>query len=289
MSVAQTDVLASASAVTVRFRGHGLALSDITLHLPRNRIIGLLGPNGAGKSTLMRTLCRLLRPSQGHWDAPPRLEFGVLIDEPGLHLWHTVAQELRYWAAIKGLGNADIANAVQDTQLTSFVNKRVKKLSHGMKQRLGIAIAILGRPALIVLDEPFNGLDPGQVDELISCLDRLREQGSTVLVSTHQLATATRCCDDVIVITNGKIVDAFHLRDLTSDVVAARFPDARTALDVGRALDGNGVISVTQSTVYLRATSIQQAEQLLGKAHFAPVALTSGSELELRYQEAVGE
>lgn len=224
--------------------GHGLALSDVTVHISRNRITGLLGPNGAGKSTLMRTLCGLLRPSQGYWDGPPRSELGVLIDEPGLHKWRTVAQELRYWAAIKGLGDTDIVNAVQDTQLTSFVNKRVSRLSHGMKQRLGIAIAILGRPTLIILDEPFNGLDPGQTDELLGSLHRLREQGSTVLVSTHLLATATQCCDDVIVIANGSIVDTFQLKELASDVVAARFADSAIARDVGNALSNDRVLSI---------------------------------------------
>jgi len=194
-----------AAGVSVDFRGHGRALDDVSITIPFGEVTGLLGPNGAGKSTLMRTLVGLLQPTSGKWQYPKGLTLGVSIDSPASHPFLKVREELEYWAGIKRVSLTEVDRVAELVDLTKLMNKRVRTLSQGMRQRLALGSAILGPPQLLVLDEPFNGLDPVQTEQAITVLRTVAASGAAVLVSSHLLSLVRRSCDGLVVLVGGNV------------------------------------------------------------------------------------
>ncbi|MFI9649215.1 ABC transporter ATP-binding protein [Streptomyces sp. NPDC052040] len=178
----------------------------------------LLGPNGAGKTTLFRVLAGVLAPSEGtvlvdgadpHVCAAAKSSIGLATHRSALAPRLTVVDNLRYWARVLGLppGPAEerIADVLDLLGLTGLADRRIGSLSRGQTQRAGLAKAFLGRPSILLLDEPMSGLDPATADRLMTWLRSLADQGHTVVVSTHALADADRLADDVTVLREGRV------------------------------------------------------------------------------------
>jgi ABC-2 type transport system ATP-binding protein len=225
------------------------AVDDVSFTVERGQVCGLLGPNGAGKTTLLRMLLGLTRPTAGtirlfgERVTPGGRVFervGALVEGPGFLPHLTGIDNLRLWWQANGrpLEAADFEFALGVAGLGTAVNRKVRTYSHGMRQRLAIAQALLSRPDLLVLDEPTNGLDPPEIRELRELLQRVARSGRTVLVSSHLLAEVEQTCSHVVVMGRGKLIATGAVAELigNSSVVALEVDDAQRALDVVREL-----------------------------------------------------
>ena len=195
--------------------GRQVAVDDVTFSIGAGRVTGFLGPNGAGKTTTLRMVVGLTTPSSGEalvfgsryrdLGAPTRL-VGTLIDASGMHPGRRARQELRIRAAAIGVDDARVPVVLAEVGLEAAADKRVGQLSLGMRQRLGLAAALLGHPQLLILDEPANGLDPSGIHWLRSLLRQYAANGTSVLVSSHVLAELAQFADDVVVLDHGRLV-----------------------------------------------------------------------------------
>lgn len=188
------------------------ALDDLTLSIPRGCVYGLLGPNGAGKSTLLRIIAGLVRPDRGGVslfgeEAGPqsRRRIGMLIESPSFYPFLTAREHLEMFA--RQAGTVDrVAPVLSRVDLVRAADKKVSGFSLGMKQRLGIACALVSQPEAVILDEPTNGLDPDGILEMRALLlDLARREGITVLLSSHLLDEVERVCDRVAILRRGRL------------------------------------------------------------------------------------
>jgi ABC-2 type transport system ATP-binding protein len=202
-----------------------VALDGCSLQVPAGHLVGLLGPNGAGKTTVMRTLFGLVQPDAGtvRWagrplDASSWRRFGYMPEERGLYPGMRVGEQLTYLGRLSGLNAKDAAAATRRWTgrlgLAGKEGSRVDRLSHGNQQRVQLAAALVHDPDLLVLDEPFAGLDPIAVDALAALLHELSDTGTTVLFSSHQLDLVEHLCEDVVILDRGKVVLAGRLSEL---------------------------------------------------------------------------
>ncbi len=202
--------------VTKRF-GRFTAVADFSLRMPAGEVLGFLGPNGAGKTTTIRMVMSILYPDAGRISvlghsraADVKDRIGYLPEERGLYRKMTVQDTLTYFGRLKGLGGPRlqqrIAASLERVGLQDWRRKRVEALSKGMSQKLQFVTAILHEPDLVILDEPFSGLDPLNVALLEGILGELRQRGATVVFSTHQMNQAERLCDRIVLINRGRKV-----------------------------------------------------------------------------------
>lgn len=187
-------------------------IKGLSLKVPKGETYGLLGPNGAGKSTTMKLLCGLLKPSEGEvifkgkpWSRDTLNKIGVLIESPAIYGNLTAKENMLIHACMLGVSENEITRVLKLLKIDKTGKKKVSNFSLGMKQRLGIAIALLGNPDLIILDEPTNGLDPIGIQELRDLIKRLNENQITVLVSSHNLAEIKHIASYIGIIINGKL------------------------------------------------------------------------------------
>jgi ABC-2 type transport system ATP-binding protein len=199
------------------------ALDDLTVTVQPARITGLLGANGAGKSTTLRILLGLTAATRGtatingqpyHRLREPSRTIGALLDPTGFHPRRNGRDTLRVLAALCGASDGRIDEVLNLVGLDTAARRNVGGYSTGMRQRLGLAAALLADPATLVLDEPANGLDPSGVRWLRTLLRRLADEGRTVLISSHQLAELQHTVDDVILLDRGRLITAAPIADL---------------------------------------------------------------------------
>ena len=195
-----------------RGRNARTAVEDVCLTVGEGQVYGLLGPNGAGKSTTLKMVCGMLRPTSGQmlfcghpWERRDLYQIGSLIEQPPLYPNLTARENLRVRTTLLGIPESRIPEVLRQVGLEDTGRKRAGQFSLGMCQRLGIALALLGQPRLLVLDEPFVGLDPMGIEELRRLILSLPEQGVTVIVSSHILAEVSHVADHVGIITNGRL------------------------------------------------------------------------------------
>jgi ABC-2 type transport system ATP-binding protein len=211
-----------------------VALSTVDFTVGRNRVVGLLGPNGAGKTTTLRVLMGLIRPTDGEVlvfgrrlspGAPVLSRLGALVEGPGFMPHLSGLTNLRlYWKSTgRPFAEAHLDEAMDIAGLGDAIHRKVKAYSHGMKQRLAIAQAMLGLPELLVLDEPTDGLDPPQIAEMRRVLGRYATDGRAVLVSSHLLAEVEQTCTDVVVMHKGEIVAAGPVEEIVGDSPTVQF------------------------------------------------------------------
>ncbi len=226
-------------------------VKDLSLEVARGEVVGLLGPNGAGKTTSLRVLMGLTRPTAGEIlvfghrltpGAPVLSRLGALVEGPGFlpHLTGLANLQLFWKSTGRPLDDARFEEAMDIAGLGTAVNRRVKTYSHGMKQRLAIAQAMLGLPELLVLDEPTDGLDPPQIAEMRQVLRRYATDGRAVLVSSHLLAEVEQTCTDVVVVHKGEVVASGKVDEIVgeSPTVQLDVSDVDTATSVLSALGG---------------------------------------------------
>jgi ABC-2 type transport system ATP-binding protein len=202
-----------------------VALDDVGLEVRPGRVVGFLGPNGAGKTTAMRSVFGLVELDEGEllWAGRPvgfedRLRFGYMPEERGLYPRMRLGDQLAYFGALHGLTAAAARAAtsawLERLSLTDRAGARVEELSHGNQQRAQLAAALLHAPELLVLDEPFAGLDPIAVRTLAEVLRGEAARGAAVLFSSHQLELVEDVCEDVAIIDRGRVVATGHIDDL---------------------------------------------------------------------------
>jgi ABC-2 type transport system ATP-binding protein len=203
--------------------GDHRAVDRLTFTAPPGRVTGFLGPNGAGKTTTFRCLLGLARPTAGaaliggrayHELAAPRRTVGAVLESAGFHPARTGRDHLRIVARAAGLDPAGIEPALATVGLAGAADRRVGGWSLGMRQRLGIATALLGDPAVLLLDEPANGLDPEGVRWVRGILRSWADDGRTVMVSSHQLAEIAQVVDRVVIVRDGRLVAETDTADL---------------------------------------------------------------------------
>ena len=222
-----TSTALSVTGLTKRY-GSRTAVDQLDIELPSGVVAGFVGPNGAGKTTTMAMLLGLVRPTAGTGtvlgssiDAPdqylPRV--GALIESPAFYPALSGAANLRVFAIVAGHDTTRIPSLLAEVGLEGRGDDRYRSYSLGMKQRLGIAAALLGDPDLLILDEPANGLDPQGVREMRSLIGRLAETGRTVLVSSHDLSELEQVCDWLVLIDTGKSLYQGPTRALLDGVV----------------------------------------------------------------------
>ncbi len=182
------DIILETKNLCKKF-GKQTAVNDLSLQIERNSVYGLLGPNGAGKSTTLKMIVGMLRPSDGSilfdghtWNRRDLGEIGALIESPPLYDNLTAKENLEVRTTMLGLPQSRIEEVLRTVELTDTGKKRAGQFSMGMKQRLGIALALLNHPRLLILDEPTNGLDPLGIQELRELIRSFPEQGITVIL-----------------------------------------------------------------------------------------------------------
>jgi len=230
--------------VTKQF-GTVVAVNRLSLTVPEGSIYGFIGPNGSGKTTTIRMIMDILRPDSGDirvFDgrsrASVRDQIGYLPEERGLYKRMTVRQVLRYYGQLKGQSLAEIDPVIKqwlaELQLSDWADKRVQALSKGMAQKVQFISAIVSKPRLLILDEPFSGLDPVNADALRDAVLSLRRSGTTIVFSTHDMSAAERMCDRIFMIFKGNKVLDGTLDDIQrqygQDTVRLRTTAGRSAL-----------------------------------------------------------
>jgi ABC-2 type transport system ATP-binding protein len=211
--------------LTKRFGERVLAVDHVELTVEAGSVFGLLGPNGAGKTTTMRMLLGLIHPTAGtvrilgeplRPGAAVLRRVGALVESPGFVPYLSGLDNLKlFWEAGGApLAEADLERALEVADLGEAIDRKYKTYSHGMRQRLAIAQALLGRPELLVLDEPTNGLDPQQMREMRQVVRRAAADGTTVFVSSHLLSEVEQVCDHAAVMANGRVVAQGAVSDL---------------------------------------------------------------------------
>jgi ABC-2 type transport system ATP-binding protein len=228
----------SVDDLTKRY-GEKTAVDELTFTVHPGVVTGFLGPNGAGKSTTMRMIAGLDRPTSGRAlvdgrpyveDRAPLRRVGLLLEAKAVHTSRTARNHLRALAATHGIGRRRVEDVIELTGLQDVADKRVGGFSLGMGQRLGIASALLGDPANLVLDEPVNGLDPEGVLWMRGLLRGLAAEGRTVLLSSHLMSEMAMTADHLIIIGRGRLITDLSVEELTAQAshghVRVRTPDA---------------------------------------------------------------
>lgn len=199
----------STKNLTKRFKGEEV-VKDVSISIRKNTIYGLLGPNGAGKSTILKMITGLIRPTSGeiyfNGETIKRKDLndiGFLIEQAPIYGNLTAKENLKVHTTILGLHDKRINEVFEIVDLTKTKSKRAGNFSMGMKQRLGIAIAILNNPRLLILDEPTNGLDPIGIQELRELILSFPSKGITVILSSHILSEVEQIADDIGIISHG--------------------------------------------------------------------------------------
>lgn len=205
------DFILSTKDLCKEFKGQ-MAVNRVSIGVQRNSVYGLLGPNGAGKSTLLKMLTGILHPSSGSitfdghpWQRNDLEHIGALIEMPPLYENLTAYENIKVRTTLLGIPDVRISEVLETVNLTNTGKKKTGQFSLGMKQRLGIAIALVNNPKLLILDEPTNGLDPLGIGELRELIRSFPQKGITVILSSHILSEVQQIADHVGIIVNGTL------------------------------------------------------------------------------------
>lgn len=207
-----SDFILHTHNLTKQYRNQ-LAVNNITLSIPRSKVYGLLGENGAGKSTMLKMIAGIIKPTDGEiiyngkpWSRECLFEIGALIESPPLYLNLSASENLMVRATVLGLPVSQIPELLHLVGLDPHSKKNTRQYSTGMKQRLGIALALMNNPTLLILDEPTNGLDPTGMQELRKLICSFTQKGITVILSSHILSEIEQTVDAIGIISAGELV-----------------------------------------------------------------------------------
>ena len=215
-------------SITKRF-GEVVALDGASFTVEPGRIFGLLGANGAGKTTSMRIVLDILRPDSGRvtWQGTenielPRRTWGYLPEERGLYPKMRVGEQLRFFAALYGIPDAEVRAEIDDWlerfRIPDYRDRKVEELSKGNQQKIQFIAAILHDPAVLIMDEPFTGLDPVNVRLLKEAFLEMKQRGKTLIFSTHQMEQVEELCESIAIVDAGRVVVSGAVRDVKRDM-----------------------------------------------------------------------
>ena len=242
--------------VTKKF-GDFTAVDDLSVQVRPGRVFGLIGPNGAGKTTTIRMIVNITVPDSGRielfgraLDPDVQDRIGYLPEERGLYRRMKVGEQLRFFAELKNVRGKDaderINRWLEKLQLSDWKNKRSKDLSKGMQQKVQFITAVIHDPDLLILDEPFSGLDPVNVELMKQTILEKKAEGKTIILSTHQMEIAERLCDDVCMINHARKVLDGTLREIRRS-----FTRNAVALQIA---DGDGLLNDSSLVANVRQT-----------------------------------
>ena len=205
--------------------GPKVALDNVSLQIPEGKIFGLLGPNGAGKTTLIRIINRITIPSAGevYFKGRPITQqdvekIGYMPEERGLYRKMKVGDQAMYLARLKGMGETEAREALKEWfirfGIQDWWNKKVEELSKGMAQKLQFITTVVHKPALLILDEPFSGFDPVNADVVRKEILRLKDEGATIILSTHNMESVEELCDNIALINKSRLVITGELEEI---------------------------------------------------------------------------
>lgn len=214
------------NAVSKEFSGH-VALNEVSLEVPTKSIFGLLGPNGAGKTTLIRIINQIMAPDSGDillfGEKLNQKHVGIigyLPEERGLYRKMKVGEQCLYLAQLKGLSKSEAKERLTKwfdrLEISAWWDKKVEELSKGMAQKIQFVTTVLHEPKLLILDEPFSGFDPINVELIRSEILRLRDKGATVMLSTHDMGSVEEMCDSIALIENAKVILSGSVEEVKS-------------------------------------------------------------------------
>lgn len=206
----------TANHITKRYANH-VALDDVSIAIPRGKVFGLLGPNGAGKTTLIRIINRITAPDEGEiiFDGHPFrpddvFSIGYLPEERGLYKKMKVGEQAIYLARLKGMSEQEARRSLREWfekfDILPWWDRKLEELSKGMQQKVQFIITVLHRPPLLIFDEPFSGFDPVNAELLKQEILALRDQGHTIIYSTHNMASVEDVCDNIALINHSQVV-----------------------------------------------------------------------------------
>jgi len=202
-----------------------LALQDVSLSLEKNKIYGLLGPNGAGKTTLIRNITQIFFPDSGqiffegeHLSEKHQNQIGYMPEERGLYKKMKVGEQLMYFARLRDFTKIDAEQKIDywlnKLDIQNWRNKTIEELSKGMQQKVQFVATVLHEPTLLILDEPFSGLDPINAEIIKNEIFELQQNGTTIIFSTHRMENVEEICEDIFLINNGKIILAGNVQHI---------------------------------------------------------------------------
>jgi ABC-2 type transport system ATP-binding protein len=283
-----TGALIEITNLTKTF-GHVSAVNDLSFTVEPGRVTGFLGPNGAGKTTTLRMLLGLVTPSAGtatfggirYRDLPrPLATVGAALEAASFHPGRSARNHLGIYATAAGLPRERVRAVLQTVGLADYAHRRVGGYSLGMRQRLGLAYALLGDPGVLVLDEPINGLDPEGIKWIRGFLRDLAAEGRTVLVSSHLLSEVQQSVDDVIVIARGELMHRGSLASLESENLPQVVVDAPDRDALAAALTAAGVDFTLGRTGFLAS--------LTDPGQVGHIAFAAGVELSTLHRQKSG-
>lgn len=219
--------------VSKTYTGHK-ALDSVSLSVPEGTVYGLLGPNGAGKTTLIRIINHITAPDSGlvTFDGHPLsqddvVNIGYLPEERGLYKKMKVGDQAVFFARLKGLGKAEATRSLKEWferfEISSWWNRKVEELSKGMAQKVQFIVTVLHRPKLLIFDEPFSGFDPVNANLLRDEILRLRDEGSTIIFSTHNMSSVEEICDHITLINHSRNILSGDVDELRRRFFADRY------------------------------------------------------------------
>jgi ABC-2 type transport system ATP-binding protein len=269
-----SSLAVSTAGLTKRF-GNRTVVDGVNLAIPRGSVCGFVGPNGAGKTTTLRMLLGLIRPTSGGGSilggslsdpASYLHKVGALIESPAFYPQLSGRDNLKALTRLGRIPAAAIEPALERTGMTARAGDKYRSYSLGMKQRLGIAAALLPSPELLILDEPTNGLDPGGIVEMRGLIRSFADDGITVLVSSHLISEIEQVCDHVVMIRGGRLVHQGPVADLAAgqrpDILVA--PEYATDLEhLARIFEVSGlavVVSPGDGTAIVSASGASAAD-----------------------------
>jgi ABC-2 type transport system ATP-binding protein len=296
-----TAVLVAHDLGKIYGRGPGAvkALDGLSLEIPRGGVYGVLGPNGAGKSTFFRVALGLVRATQGGVrllgatagrDAHVRRRVGSMIETPRFHPYLTGRETLQFLARASGVRVDDLDARLDRVGLADAAGRKVSGYSVGMKQRLGVAAALLGAPEAVILDEPTSGMDPAGIQEMRALMRTLADRdGVTVLLASHQLAEVQKVCDRVAILDHGRLAAEGRVDALVGGQDRLRL----TVSPVEAALEVAGPRATREGDAVLVALDRSEAPELIRALVARGVDLTEarwvGGDLETVFLRETGE
>lgn len=246
-------MILTAEHITKRYTNH-TALDDVSVEVPRGKVYGLLGPNGAGKTTLIRIINHITAPDQGlvtfkghPLTAADVANIGYLPEERGLYKKMKVGEQALFFARLKGMSKSAATAALKEwferLEISDWWDKKVEELSKGMAQKVQFIVTVLHRPELLIFDEPFSGFDPINAGILKREILKLRDEGSTIIFSTHNMESVEELCDNITLINNSRNILSGAISEIRE-----RFADRRYRLtydgDTARLLEATDRLGV---------------------------------------------